>query len=159
MQITEDIILNCYLIITINITRGRWFKVWPPHLKLNRPALGWFIMFVGCTHRNTTDFCICTCICMLRGSRHCCAFASRVLLHHIVDFLGSLRMETAPMSIEVILRPTLVQSGELSDLRGSMSPHDKKSLEACSSVYSTWWYQAVTHPIMDRDRRCLTSVM
>ena len=33
-----------------------------------------------------------------------------VLSHHIVDFPGSRRMETAPTSIEVILRPTLVQS-------------------------------------------------
>ena len=38
-------------------------------------------------------------------------------------------METAPTSIEVLLRPTLVQSDEPSDLRGSLSP---------TSVYSTW---------------------
>ena len=38
-------------------------------------------------------------------------------------------METAPTSIEVILRPTLGQSDEPSDLRGSLSP---------TSVYSTW---------------------
>ena len=36
--------------------------------------------------------------------------------------LGSRRMETAPTSIEVILRPTLGQSDEPSDLRGSLSP-------------------------------------
>ena len=48
---------------------------------------------------------------------------------HIVDFLGSRRMETAPTSIEVLLRPTLGQSDEPSDLRGSLSP---------TSVYSTW---------------------
>ena len=48
------------------------------------------------------------CICMLRGSTHYCAIAPRVLSHHIVDFLGSRRMETAPTSIEVLLRPTLV---------------------------------------------------
>ena len=46
----------------------------------------------------------------------------RVLSHHIVDFPGSRRMETAPTSIEVLLGPTLVQSDEPSDLRGSLSP-------------------------------------
>ena len=59
-------------------------------------------------------------------------------------------METAPTSIEVLLRPTLGQSDEPSDLRGSLSP---------TSVYSTWQSQAVTHPIMNRARRCLTSVI
>ena len=39
-----------------------------------------------------------------------------------MDFLGSRRMETAPTSIEVLLRPTLVQSDEPSDLRGSLGP-------------------------------------
>ena len=38
-------------------------------------------------------------------------------------------METAPTSLEVLLRPTLSQSDEPSDLRGSLSP---------TSVYSTW---------------------
>ena len=38
-------------------------------------------------------------------------------------------METAPTSIEVILRPTLGQSDEPSDLHGSLSP---------TSVYNTW---------------------
>ena len=41
--------------------------------------------------------------------------------HHIVDFLGSRRMESAPTSIEVLLRPTLSQSDDPSDLRGSLS--------------------------------------
>ena len=59
-------------------------------------------------------------------------------------------METAPTSIEVLLRPTPGQSDEPSDLCGSLSP---------TSVYSTWQSQAVTHPIMNRARRCLTSVM
>ena len=68
----------------------------------------------------------------------------------MVDFLGSRRMETAPTSIEVLLRPTLGQSDEPSDLRGSLSP---------TSVYSTWQSQAVTHPIMNSARRCLTSVI
>ena len=48
---------------------------------------------------------------------------------HIVDFLGSRWMETAPTFIEVLLRPTLGQSDEPSDLRGSLSP---------TSVYSIW---------------------
>ena len=69
---------------------------------------------------------------------------------HVVDFLGSRRMETAPTSIEVRLRPTQSQSDEPSDLRGSLSP---------TSVYSTWQSQAVTNPIMSRARRCLTSVI
>ena len=38
-------------------------------------------------------------------------------------------METAPTSIEVLLRPTLGQSDEPSDLCGSLSP---------TCVYSTW---------------------
>ena len=59
-------------------------------------------------------------------------------------------METAPTSIEVLLRPTQSQSDEPSDLRGSLSP---------TSVYSTWQSQAVTHPIMNRARRCLTSMI
>ena len=41
---------------------------------------------------------------------------------HIVDFLGPRRMETAPTSIEVLLRPTQSQSDVPSDLRGSLSP-------------------------------------
>ena len=41
---------------------------------------------------------------------------------HIVDFLGSRRMETAPTSILVLFRPTKSQSDEPSDLRGSLSP-------------------------------------
>ena len=64
-----------------------------------------------------------------------------------MDFLGSRWMETAPTSIEVLLRPTLGQSDEPSDLRGSLSP---------TSVYSTW---QSTHPIMNRARRRLTSVI
>ena len=65
-------------------------------------------------------------------------------------FLGSRPMETAPTSIEVLLHPTQSQSDEPSDLRDSLSP---------TSVYSTWQSQAVTHPIMNRARRCLTSVI
>ena len=69
---------------------------------------------------------------------------------HVVDFLGSRRLETAPTPIEVLLRLTQSQSDEPSDLRGSLSP---------TSVYSTWQSQAVTHPIINRARRCLTSVI
>ena len=55
---------------------------------------------------------------------------------HVVDFLGSRRMETALTSIEVLLRPTQSQSDEPSNLRGSLSP---------TSVY---WHLAVPggHP-------------
>ena len=49
-------------------------------------------------------------------------FALCAKYSHIVDFLGSRRMETAPTSIEVFLRPSLGQSNEPSDLRGSLSP-------------------------------------
>ena len=71
---------------------------------------------------------------------------------HVVDFLGYRRMETAPTSIEVLLRPTQSQSDEPSDLRGSLSP---------TNVYSTLSQesQEVNHPIMSRARRCLTSVI
>ena len=66
---------------------------------------------------------------------------------HVVDFLRSRRMKTAPTSIEVLLRPTRSQSDEPSDLRGSLR------------TYSTWQSQAVTHPIMNQARRCLTLVI
>ena len=49
-------------------------------------------------------------------------FALCAKYSHIVDFLGSRQMETEPTSIEVLLRPTLGQSDEPSDLRGSLSP-------------------------------------
>ena len=49
-------------------------------------------------------------------------FALCAKYSHIVDFLRSRRMETAPTSIEVLSRPTLGQSDEPSDLRGSRSP-------------------------------------
>ena len=49
-------------------------------------------------------------------------FALCAKYSHNVDFLGSRRMETAPTSIEVLSRPALGQSDELSDLRGSLSP-------------------------------------
>ena len=68
-------------------------------------------------------------------------------------------METAPTSVEVLLCPTLVQSDEPSDLRGTLSPTTR---HRCTHVlvYTTYGVcQAVTHPIMDRDRRCLTSVI
>ena len=64
----------------------------------------------------------CICICILRGRTHYCDIAPRALSRHIVDFLGSRRMETVPTSIEVLLRPTLGQSDEPSDLRGSLNP-------------------------------------
>ena len=69
---------------------------------------------------------------------------------HVVDFLRSRRMETAPTSIEVLLSPTQIQSDEPSDLRGCLS---------LTTVYSTWQSQAVTHPIMNREWRCLPSVI
>ena len=53
---------------------------------------------------------------MLRGSTHYCAITPRV------DLLGSRWMESAPTSIEVLLRPTIDQSEEPSYLRGSLSP-------------------------------------
>ena len=65
-------------------------------------------------------------------SRHRSNLARPVIIHdiialcacqvpQIVDFLGSRWMETAPASIEVLLRPTQRQSVEPSDLRGSLS--------------------------------------
>ena len=96
---------------------------------------------------------------MLRGSTHYCAIAPRVLSHHIVDFLGSRRMETAPAPIEVSLRPTLVQSGEPFDLRGSLSPTTRHRCTHVLLYTAPDVCQAVTHPIMDRGRRCLTSVI
>ena len=93
---------------------------------------------------------------MLRGSTHYCAIAPRALSRHIVDFLGSRRMETASTSIEVLLRPTLVQSGDPSDLRGSLS--HTTWLHACPSVYSTWCVPGGHPSNYGRGRRCLASV-
>ena len=61
---------------------------------------------------------------------------------HIVDFLGSHWLKTAPTSIEVILRPTQSQSDEPSDLHGSLCPrHDIAA--RCPRVYGTWQSQAI----------------
>ena len=78
---------------------------------------------------------------------------------HIVDFPGSRRMETAPTSIEVLLRPTQGQPDEPSDLRGYLSPTTRHRCTMSYSVYGTWQSQVVTHPIMNRARRCLASVI
>ena len=67
-----------------------------------------------------------------------------------MDFLGSRWMETAPTSIEVLLRPTLGQSDEPSDLRGSLSP---------TRVYSTWQSPGGHPSNYDLARRRLTSVI
>ena len=99
------------------------------------------------------------CICMLRGSTHYCAIAPRVLSRHIVDLLGSRRMETAPTSFEVLLRPTLVQSHEPSDLRGSLSPTTRNRCKHVLVYTAPGVCQAVTHSIMDRGRRCSNSVI
>ena len=74
-----------------------------------------------------------------------------------MDFLGSRLMETVPKSIEVLLRPTQSQSDEPSDLRGSLSPTTRHA--RCPGIHGTWQSQAVTHPIMNRARRRLTSVI
>ena len=91
-------------------------------------------------------------------SRHGSSLARPVIIHdinhglymyqvlHIVDFLGSRRMETAPTSNSKAVRRAIWFRG----LRGSLSP---------TGVYSTWQSQAVTHPIMNRARLCLTSVI
>ena len=82
---------------------------------------------------------ICICIVAVRTivlSRHGSNLARPVIIHdiihslmcmpniHIVDFLGSRRMETAPFPspLWVILQPTQSQSDEPSELRGSLSP-------------------------------------
>ena len=96
---------------------------------------------------------------MLRGSTHYCAIAPRALSRHIVDFLGYRQMETAPTSIEVLLRPTLVQSDEPSDFKWFSRPHDTTSLHACPSVYSTWCVPDGHPSNYELGRRCLTSVI
>ena len=96
---------------------------------------------------------------MLRGSTHYWAIAPRVLSHHIVDFGWSRRMETAHTSIEVLLRPTLVQSDEPSDIRGSLGPATQHRCTHVLVYTAPGVCQAVTHPIMDLGRRCLASVL
>ena len=90
-------------------------------------------------------------------SRHGGNLARPVIIHDIIH--GLIYVPSTPYcgffgvspdgncAIEVLLRPTESQSD---DLRGSLSP---------TSVYSTWQSQAVSHPIMNRARRCLTSVI
>ena len=68
-------------------------------------------------------------------------------------------METAPTSIEVFLRPTLVQSDEPFDLHGSLSLATRHRRTHVLVYTARGVCQAVTHPIMDRGRRCSTSVI
>ena len=68
-------------------------------------------------------------------------------------------METAPTSIEVLLRPTLDHSDEPSELRGSVSPTTRHRCTHVLVYTAPGVCQAVAHPIMDRGRRCLTSVI
>ena len=68
-------------------------------------------------------------------------------------------METAPTSIEVILRPTLGQSDEPSDLRCTLSPTTRHRCKHVLVYTAPGVCQAVTHPIMDRARRCFTLLM
>ena len=63
-------------------------------------------------------------------------------------------METAPTSIEVLLRPTLIQSDESSDLCGSLSPTTRHRCTHVLVFTAPGVCQAVTHPIMDQDQRC-----
>ena len=101
------------------------------------------------------------CICMLRGSKHYCAIAPRVLSHHIVDFLRSRRMEIAPTSIEVLLRPTLVQSDERSDLRASLSSTTRYRCTHVLVYTAPGTGSPRRSPIQlwTGPRRCLTSVI
>ena len=58
-------------------------------------------------------------------------------------------METAPTPIEVLLRPTLGQSGEPSDLHGSLSPTTRHHCKHILVYTAPGVCQAITHPIMD----------
>ena len=87
-------------------------------------------------------------------------FATCAKYSHSLDFLESRRMETAPTSgIKVLLHPTLGQSDEPSDLRGSLSPTTQHLCTHVLVYTAPDKSPAVTHPIMDRARRCLTSVI
>ena len=68
-------------------------------------------------------------------------------------------METAPTSIAVLLRPTLVQSDETSDLRGSLSPTTRHRCGHVLVYTAPGVCKVVTHAIMNRGRHCLTSVI
>ena len=100
-------------------------------------------------------------------SRHESNLARPVIIHDIIHslmcmlstlhcgFLGSCRMETAPTSIEVLLRPTRISQTSHLIYVVPTTRHAAR----CPSVYGTWQSQGVTHPIMNRARRCLTSVI
>ena len=61
--------------------------------------------------------------------------------------------------LEVFLRPTLVQSDEPFDLHGSLSLTTRHRCTHVLVYTARGVCQAVTHPNMDRGRRCLTSVI
>ena len=66
---------------------------------------------------------------------------------HVVDFVFGVSPDGNCAYVHyVFFCPTLGQSDEPSDLRGSLSP-------TSVYVYNTWQSQAVTHPIMNRARR------
>ena len=86
-------------------------------------------------------------------SRHGNNLARPVIIHDIIH--GLIYVPSTPCCGFFGVSPdgncAYVHLGdEPSDLRGSLSP---------TSVYSTWHSQAVTHPIINRARRCLTSVI
>ena len=77
---------------------------------------------------------------------------------HIVDFLRSRRMETASTSIEVFyVQLKVSQTSHLIYVFLWAPRHDIAA--RCPSVNGTLQSQAVTHPIMNRALRCLTSVI
>ena len=76
-----------------------------------------------------------------------------------MHFWGSRRMEVASTSTEFFLRPTLVESNGPFDLRGSLSPTTRHRCTHALVYTAPGVCQAVTHPIIHRGRRCLTSVI
>ena len=58
-------------------------------------------------------------------------------------------MESTPTSIEVLLRPTLGQSDEPSDLGSSLSPTTRHRCTHALVYTTPDVCQAVTHPVID----------
>ena len=80
--------------------------------------------------------------------------------HRIVDFLDSRRMETAPIVYVPRFFYVQLKVSQTSHLIYVVLWAPRHDIAArFSSAYGTWQSQAVTHPVMNRARSCLTSVI
>ena len=101
-------------------------------------------------------------ICILRGSTHYCA-----IIHSLMCMLSTTHCGISGVSLDG--NSAYVYSGSFYvQLKVSKTSHlisvvlwaPRHDIAArCHGVYGTWQTQAVTHPVMNWARRCLTSVI